>query len=85
MFARLSVQVGETTALMVPEPSVQKAGETYLVYVDEPGDFYLEKKVKVGKTTAGYVEILSGLKPNDKVVVNGSLQLLGESLQRVTQ
>ena len=85
MFARLSVQVGETTALMVPEPSVQKAGETYLVYVDEPGDFYLEKKVKIGKTTAGYVEILSGLKPNDKVVVNGSLQLLGESLQRVTQ
>ncbi len=85
MFARLSVQVGETTALMVPEPAVQKAGETYLVYVDEPGDFYLEKKVKIGKTTAGYVEILSGLKPNDKVVVNGSLQLLGESLQRVTQ
>lgn len=85
MFARLSVQVGETTALMVPEPSVQKAGETYLVYVDEPGDFYLEKKVKIGQTTGGYVEILSGLKPHDKVVVNGSLQLLGESLQRVTQ
>jgi multidrug efflux pump subunit AcrA (membrane-fusion protein) len=64
---------------------VQKAGETYLVYVDEPGDFYLEKKVKIGQTTGGYVEILSGLNPHDKVVVNGSLQLLGESLQRVTQ
>ena len=85
MFARMSVQVGQTTALMVPEPSVQKAGETYLVYVDGPGDTYLEKKVKTGKTTGGYVEILSGLKPNDKVVVNGSLQLLGESLQRFTQ
>ncbi len=85
MFARMSVQVGATTALMVPEPSVQKAGETYLVYVDGPGDTYLEKKVTPGRTTGGYVEILSGLHPHDKVVVNGSLQLLGESLQRATQ
>ncbi len=85
MFARMSVQVGATTALMVPEPSLQKAGETYLVYVDGPGDTYLEKKVSPGRTTGGYVEILSGLHPHDKVVVNGSLQLLGESLQRATQ
>ncbi|MBS1991875.1 MAG: efflux RND transporter periplasmic adaptor subunit [Cyanobacteria bacterium SZAS LIN-3] len=85
MFARMEVQVGANTALMVPEPSVQKAGETYLVYVDGPGDTYLEKKVTTGKTTGGYVEIVEGLKPNDKVVVKGSLQLLGQSLQRFSQ
>lgn len=85
MFARLSMQVGSTTALMVPEASVQKAGEASLVYIDGPGDTFFEKKVKTGQTTGGFVEIVSGLHHNDKVVVNGSLQLLGQSLQRMTE
>ena len=85
MFARLSMQVGSTTALMVPEGSVQKVGEASLVYVDGPGDTFLEKKVKTGQTAAGFVEVVSGLHQNDKVVVNGSLQLLGQSLQRMTE
>lgn len=85
MFTRLSVTVDTATSLMVPEAAVQKVGETYLVYLAGENHQYRERKVKTGRNIGGYVEILSGLHPKDNVVVQGSLQLLGQSLERLSQ
>jgi len=85
MFARLKLQVGVDTALVVPEEAVQKVGESSLVYVETGNNKFEERKVKVGQNLDGYTEIVSGISPHERVVVKGSLQLLGQSLHRLSQ
>ncbi|MBX9687551.1 MAG: efflux RND transporter periplasmic adaptor subunit [Candidatus Obscuribacterales bacterium] len=85
MFARMSIEVGKTSCLMVPQEAVQRTGESSLVYLVGPDNTFVEKKVTTGRTIGSYIEILSGLTDHDTVVVNGSLQLLGLALQRLSQ
>lgn len=85
MFARMTVRTATVRALFVPNPSVQKIGETNIVYVVTGKNEYMERKVKVGPTIDAYTEILEGLRAGERVVVNGSLQLLGQELQRLNK
>lgn len=86
MFARMQVEVGSLKALVVPEAALQKIGDSTVVYVAEASkeNSFREVKVETGQSLKGYVEVLKGLKVNDRVVVKGSLQLLGQCLQRLS-
>lgn len=84
MFAKLILQVDTTHALAVPAESIQHIGESDVVYAQiKPGHF-IEKKVVVGRNLGQFVEVLKGVTPGDKIVVHGSLELLGEALDRVS-
>lgn len=83
MFARLIVKVDTTSALVIPAGAVQQIGESLVVYVEVSPHTYQEKKVGTSRNLGDKVEIVSGLLPSDTVVVQGSVQLLGQSLQRL--
>lgn len=61
----------QDAALVVPITALQSAGEQEVVYVRQ-GDVYHTKPVKTGRRDAQRVEILSGLKVGEQVVVEQS-------------
>jgi RND family efflux transporter MFP subunit len=62
-------------ALAVPEAAiVRDEQETAHVFVQEDGS-YRERKVTTGLVSDGWVEIVSGLGPDEKVVTSGAYEL----------
>jgi RND family efflux transporter MFP subunit len=81
MFARMKILVGEHTVLTIPKTAVQDAGADKVVYVPSGSDTFEERKVELGAESGDYVEIRSGLKPGERVVINGSFDLRAESVR----
>jgi len=62
-------------ALVVPEPAIQASEQGFVIYVVEKGTARL-RPIQLGlRTGTGIVEILSGLKPGETVVTQGSDRL----------
>jgi multidrug efflux system membrane fusion protein len=62
-------------ALVVPEPAIQASEQGFVIYVVENGTARL-RSIQLGlRTGTGIVEILSGLKPGETVVTQGSDRL----------
>ena len=69
----VQAQAGETEPrVVVPVDAVTRVGEREAVFVAHPdGDFELHP-VTVGRSAAGKVEVLSGLRAGEEVVVDGA-------------
>ena len=79
MFSRVNMNLGEIKALLVPSLAVMKqtgTNERY-VFVFEEGKA-IRKTVQVGKLFDDRIEILSGLNPNDQLIVLGQGSLLDQ-------
>lgn len=76
MFANLdlSLQLRES-ALLIPEPSIVNNGDMTMVFAITPEGTAVMKPVKIGLRVAGRAEVLSGLSPGEKVVVEGTQKL----------
>lgn len=85
MFANMRVDIGETQALSVPFESVRKTGEASVAYVVLGNNKFEERIVEVGRRLGNSVEIVKGLRPGEKVVAHGSLQLQGEMLKQLSE
>jgi len=77
----MKILVGEHTVLTIPKTAVQDAGADKVVYVPSGSDTFEERKVELGAESGDYVEIRSGLKPGERVVINGSFDLRAESVR----
>jgi membrane fusion protein, multidrug efflux system len=74
MAVRVGVQQGVRTAPAVPEAAVQYEGDGAFVYriaAGERGTTAQRVEVEAGAVEGGFVEILSGLNPGDRVVASG--------------
>jgi membrane fusion protein, heavy metal efflux system len=82
MFVTMSIQTGTTERMtVVPRAAVQTIGDRSVVYVPAEGEEgkFVERAVKVGPPAGEFVPVLSGLKPGDKVVTDGSFYLRAEA------
>ncbi|KYO68048.1 efflux RND transporter periplasmic adaptor subunit [Thermovenabulum gondwanense] len=70
MLAKVGIKVKELEGLFVPENAVVSFGQDKAVFVVSDNTAYL-RKVKVGDTLSGYVQLLEGVKEGEKVVVEG--------------
>jgi len=69
--------------VVVPRAAVQTIGERHVVFVpvkDEAGKF-IQRVVRVGRLVGDSYIILSGLRPGEVVVTEGSFFLRAESLR----
>ena len=69
MFGRLSIPVGVASVLLIPCDAIHTIGQ--LECVDVAVDSQRERRaLRLGRTIEGQVEVLSGLVPGEKVVVD---------------
>jgi cobalt-zinc-cadmium efflux system membrane fusion protein len=79
MFAKVSLAIGrQTSALTVPPSALEEDGERRFVYVQQE-DGFKRQEVKIGRKTQTLVEITSGLKPGDRIAVEGVFVLKSEA------
>jgi membrane fusion protein (multidrug efflux system) len=75
MFARVSADLGSRpNAVVVPEQAILPKGDKAFIYKVVEGKAMLTP-VELGRRTPGQVEILSGIRAGDTVVVDGLLKL----------
>ena len=77
--ARVPMAGGAGETLVVPTGALQRLGDTWVVFIPkDPGHFEI-RPVGRGRDLAGEVEVLSGLRAGDRVVVDGSFVLKAEA------
>lgn len=80
MFAHMEVLTQNHVALVVPHTALQRLGNQIYTYVAVGSHRYEERSVKVGSDNGHLVEILQGLKPGEKIVTHGTLELHGKAI-----
>ncbi len=82
-FARVSIPMKNTETLLVPASAIVPFGQMDRVFVAEKGKARL-RLVRTGERADGMVEILAGLNPGDRVIVdNNRLLVNGQPLSIV--
>lgn len=71
MFLNVRLSRGEQDALMIPEAALMPEQSRQFLFVVEDGRA-LRREVKIGRREPGRVEIVAGLKPGERVVVEGT-------------
>jgi Cu(I)/Ag(I) efflux system membrane fusion protein len=84
MFANVSIKIPLGERLAVPSDAVFDTGERQLVFVEIAEGEFDPREVKVGRLADGFYEILSGLRPGEKIVTQANFLLDSESKLRAT-
>ncbi len=71
MYARVRIPVGERQAILVPGEALVNRGQLTGVYKVSPAGILALTMVRVGKRYDSNVEVLSGLKPGERIIVGG--------------
>lgn len=79
MYATVRIRSPQQSALTVPVPAVLRTGERDVVFVDMGGGRLMPHTVRLGKMTADYAEVLSGLEAGQRVVTSAQFLLESES------
>ncbi len=82
MYGRALIELADAKpTVMVPKEAVQRAGGATLVFVRLAQDVFEARRVRVGLTDGGWVEILDGVEPGEPVATTGSFLLKTETLK----
>ncbi|HYW79690.1 MAG TPA: efflux RND transporter periplasmic adaptor subunit [Thermoguttaceae bacterium] len=73
MFGRIFIPLGEERVLVIPQQSVRHVGQLDLVDVVQDKHLMM-RSIRTGRTFGQDVEVLSGLRPGEQVVVPGATQ-----------
>ncbi|MBS1829029.1 MAG: efflux RND transporter periplasmic adaptor subunit [Acidobacteria bacterium] len=79
MFVDVDFSIGGGPRLMVPVDAVLDTGTKQTVFLDKGNGFFEPRRVTIGQRYEGRVEILSGLKAGERIVVSGNFLLDSES------
>jgi RND family efflux transporter MFP subunit len=89
MFAQGEFKLGNDTALAIPQDALSlREGFSYVFRLNERGNGQTkvtQVKVKLGRRSDDYYEVLSGLKPEDRLVASGAAFLADGDTVRVVQ
>jgi cobalt-zinc-cadmium efflux system membrane fusion protein len=82
MFADLSIQLGEgRRELSIPAEAVLSDGDRRFVFVRTDKRRFLRRDVRVGRTRAGRVPVLDGLRDGEEIAVQGAFLLKSDVLR----
>ena len=82
MFARLHIQVGESTPLLtIPREAVLEVDGKQFVYVVEGADQYVKREVKVSTISPEQVRVLEGLTSGQRIVTKGAVLIKGQEVK----
>lgn len=76
MFATMMIHTGgDRVSSAIPEMAVIREGDNSHVWLSAGGGGLVMRPIRPGRLQNGYMEVLSGLKPGDRVALAGSLFL----------
>jgi membrane fusion protein (multidrug efflux system) len=75
MLLDVGVERAARDTIAIPELALQQNGTASSVFRVEPGNQVKEVPVKIGSRRLGEVEVVSGLKAGDRIVVEGTVKL----------
>ncbi len=79
MYAEVSLKADLGHRLSVPEEAIIVAGDSRVVFVDLGGGRLKPVRITTGRRAQGYVEVLDGLSPGDRVVTSGNFLIAAET------
>ncbi len=79
MYVDVYLRAELPAALAVPSEAVLDTGIRKLVYVDKGDGIYVGREVKIGPEASGYIPILAGISPGDKVVSKANFLIDSQS------
>ena len=82
MFVNAVLKVGLGSAVVLPVSAVLDSGKRQVVWVETQAGVFEPRQVQVGQRTDDKVQILSGVKPGEKVAVSGAYLIDSESQLR---
>ena len=82
MYGEVELATGGARRLMAPQSAVLNSGDHQTVFVDRGNGYFEPRDVKIGAQTGGRIEILSGLKAGERIVVSGNFLIDSESQLR---
>lgn len=82
MFVNAVIKVGLAQAVVLPVTAVMDSGKHQTVWVESHPGVFEPREVQVGQRTDDKVQILSGVKPGEKVAVSGAYLIDSESQLR---
>lgn len=62
-------------ALLIPRSALIEEQGNYFVYVQTGGERFQKRELKLGATDGQLVQVLSGIEPGERVVINGAYQI----------
>ncbi len=72
----LLVRIGEAVErVAVPESAVVEINTVPFVFVQTGGESFLQRRVTTGERDGGYVEIVEGVEPGERVVTRGAFDI----------
>ena len=82
MFARIHLQVGESTQLLlIPREAVLEEDGKQFVYVVEGIDHYVKREIHVSTISPGQVRVLEGLASGQRIVTKGAVLIKGQEVK----
>ena len=79
MFARLHIEVGESTLLLtIPREAVLEEDGKEFVYVVEGTDHYVKRAIKASTISPDQVRVLEGLASGQRIVTKGAVLIKGQ-------
>ena len=71
-FGRMSFPVGSSRGVIIPREALRYEGGLPAVFVVDKSDVARMRSVKIGRTTENGIEILTGLRSNDRVITSNT-------------
>ena len=82
MYVNVSMKIETSDSVVVPDSSVMNTGLRQIVFVGIGEDRFEPREVKVGYRSGGLIQIISGVRAGEKVVVRANFLLDSESRVR---
>ncbi|MEB3311201.1 MAG: efflux RND transporter periplasmic adaptor subunit [Snowella sp.] len=82
LFARVSFSPAQGNTIIIPESALQEDGSVFVVQGEGKTLTATQRAVEIGQKANGKLEILSGLSPNERLVVRSSKPLQNNSAVR---
>jgi Cu(I)/Ag(I) efflux system membrane fusion protein len=89
MFANVQLNVDYGTQILVPSQAVLDSGTRQVVFLAKPDGYFEPREITIGDQFNGEDQVLTGLKPGDKIAASGNFLIdsesrLGAAMQQMT-
>ena len=79
LYAEARVTIDSPAVLSIPRSAVIEAGPRAIVFVEQNGDAFERREVKIGRKGSTRIEVLAGLREGETVATSGNLLMDGQA------